>query len=141
MALALTYAIVRDAFEKVFSDDALFGCIFGSVLDERFREDSDIDLAVWMRDRTAVDRMSRLCEDLADQLDRDIDLINLHTCDPVIAMQVIRNGRLAFADQADEYHQFVARKISEYIDFKYSRKPAEDHLVDLRIVGTRGTKP
>ena len=77
MALALTYAIVRDAFEKVFSDDALFGCIFGSVLDERFREDSDIDLAVWMRDRTAVDRMSRLCEDLADQLDRDIDLINL----------------------------------------------------------------
>jgi gamma-glutamyltranspeptidase len=50
-------------------------------------------------------------------------------------------GRLAFADQSDDYHQFVARKISEYIDFKYSRKPAEDHLVDRRIVGTRGTKP
>lgn len=134
--MKLEYEAAKDAFEKVFAGDALFGCIFGSILEERFGEDSDLDVAVWMRDGVTDDRVRELERQLSDEIERDIDLINLRTCDPIIAMQVIQNGRLAFARERDDYHQFVARKISEYIDFKHSRQPAEDQLVDHRIVGT-----
>ena len=135
--MKLTLEDVKKSFAEIYGGEALFGCVFGSVLEPRFNDDSDIDLAVHYKGPVSFEQQMRLNRLLSDELDRDIDVIDLGTADPIIIMQIIRNGQLVFADEPDQYHQFVARKISEYIDFKRSRELVESTLVDHRIIGGR----
>ena len=128
---------IRKKFSEIFGADALFGCLFGSVLEARFNDESNIDIAVYFCDGVDASQISLLREKLADALDRDVDCIDLRSADPIITMQVIQNGQLAFPQEADLYHQFVARKISEYIDFKKSRELVEKNLVGKRIIGVK----
>jgi predicted nucleotidyltransferase len=134
--LKLTLEQVKKSFAEVYGEQALFGCVFGSILEPRFNDDSDIDLAVHYKGAMSFEQQMRLKRLLSDELDRDVDVIDLGTADPIITMQIIRNGQLVFAEDPDQYHQFVARKISEYIDFKRSRELVEAKLVDHRIIGS-----
>jgi len=134
----ITLDQVTKAFAEAYREDAVFGCIFGSILEPRFNDESDIDLAVYFRTAVSFEKQIKLSGALADQLDRDIDVIDLRVADPIITMQIIQNGRLVFADEPDQYHQFVSRKISEYIDFKKNRELVETTLVDHRIIGGGG---
>ena len=132
---------MNDAYTKIvekvltiFEPFSEFICIFGSILEPRFNEKSDVDLAIMPLKHADASKIFRLKMDLEELISRDVDCIDLQTADPIISMQVIQNGKLIYSITPSAYHQFVARKISEYIDFKFSREIVEKNLVSERII-------
>jgi uncharacterized protein len=136
----MTFDEAARAFTEVYAPHARFGLLFGSILEERFNSQSDVDLAILFPRDLNLKQEIMLRQQLEEKLQRDIDVIDLRTADPIITWQVLQNGRLIFSTEIDEFHQFKARKISEYLDFKRSRAIVETHLVDIPIIGKRDEK-
>jgi predicted nucleotidyltransferase len=65
---------------------------FGSQAKGTARPDSDIDLAVLARDPIPGLRRFELAQELATQLHRDVDLVDLRTTSTVMRMQIISTG-------------------------------------------------
>ena len=68
--------------------------LFGSSSSGHATPSSDIDLAVLARE--AVDPLVRFhgAQDVAQAVGRDVDLIDLRSASPVMAMQVLASGRV-----------------------------------------------
>ncbi|MDF0676833.1 MAG: nucleotidyltransferase domain-containing protein [Nitrospira sp.] len=65
---------------------------FGSQAKGRARPESDVDLAVLARDPIPALRRFELAQELATQLHRDVDLVDLRSASTVMRMQVISTG-------------------------------------------------
>src|SRR5262245_25966253 len=75
--------------------------VFGSVAAGRARRDSDIDIAVLLRDAMPQSRMFQcrlnLIADLGAKLHRsDIDVVILNEASPLLAHRVLSRGKLVF---------------------------------------------
>lgn len=90
---------LRDFFARTEVADAAY--IFGSVASGRDGERSDVDVAVIFRAQTLsreerVWRRVDLAEQLAELLVRPVDIVDLETCSPVVAHQVLSRGQIIF---------------------------------------------
>ncbi|MBH0196947.1 MAG: hypothetical protein HP494_15485 [Nitrospira sp.] len=65
---------------------------FGSQAKGTARPASDIDLAILSREPVPNLRRFELAQELATQLHRDVDLVDLHTASAVMKMQVLSTG-------------------------------------------------
>jgi predicted nucleotidyltransferase len=108
---------------------AQFAILFGSVVTDRFNDRSDIDCAVFFDHKLSFEEMSRITGELEDLVGREVDLICLNQADIIITMQALANGKVIFVHDVSFYHLYKAQKITEYIDFKISRKIIEDALL------------
>ncbi len=107
-----------------------FAMIFGSFFSKRFNQESDIDIACYFRRRMSLTKKLLITSRLEKKIGHPVDLIVLNGADIIITMQVIEFGKFVINHKPDLFYQFKAQKISEYIDFKMSRKIIEDHLID-----------
>ena len=125
---------IVNRLKKLFDDKVEFAFIFGSIATGRFYEHSDIDAAVYLKEMP-VDTEARLnfISSISKEFNRKIDLIILNDCDIVIAMQVLANGILIINNNPHLFIRFKARKLSEYPDFKISRRIVEERLLNGRI--------
>ena len=99
--------------------------LFGSHADGRATAVSDIDLAVlFTRRPTAAERLE-LQADLAQQLAKPVDLIDLDAASPVLAMQVLRHGRLLLDRNPRRRIAFTSTLPSRYEDVRRLRAPIE----------------
>jgi hypothetical protein len=62
-------------------------------------------------------------------LGRPVDLIDLETVSPVLAIQVVRHGRLVREHDASHSVRFVATLPGRYEDVMLMRRPAEKLLL------------
>ncbi|MBD3347061.1 MAG: hypothetical protein GF401_18560 [Chitinivibrionales bacterium] len=118
----------------VLEDRVEFALLFGSVLTENFADESDIDCAAYFKEppKSFSDR-AQLIIDLEDALQKKFDMIFLNSSDIIITMQVLANGELVINNDPGKFVVYKAQKISEYIDFKKSRKIIEDSMLRGRI--------
>jgi predicted nucleotidyltransferase len=116
---------------SVLKDKADFAYFYGSVAKGHFRADSDIDIAVYLKKRNPAfkDRLELITE-LGSHIDRQVDLVLLNQCDPVIAMQVLGNGRLILNENNTLRVQYILKQLSLYADLRISRKIIEEHLLN-----------
>lgn len=110
----------------------LFAYLLGSACTPRFREDSDIDLAVFWEAAPAPESKFALANELAERLGRDVDLIQLNEADPIIGRQVLETGRLLFCHEADMHFRWKLRQLSIYPDFKATRSVVEKNILKRR---------
>ena len=115
---------------QVLKDKAHFAYCYGSLVTGRLRRESDIDIAVYLKKRNPAfkDRLDLITE-LGSHIDRRVDLVLLNQCDPVIAMQVLGNGRLILNENNTLRVQYILKQLSLYADLKMSRKMIEEHLL------------
>jgi hypothetical protein len=66
--------------------------------------------------------------DLAEILQRDVDLVDLDQASPILGMQVLRHGNLLADRNPRRRHAFFSRTISMYEDVKIVRREAERAL-------------
>lgn len=87
---------------------------FGSQTKGHARPDSDVDLALLARQPIPPLRRFELAQELATQLHRDVDLLDLRTASTVMRMQVISTGEcLASPDEAAR-REFEMYTYSDY---------------------------
>jgi predicted nucleotidyltransferase len=102
--------------------------IFGSVLTDRFRENSDVDFALYYKPGTKMDwtAFGKLAWDLEDILGHRPDLGRLDSRNLIYAMQAFQTGRLLYAADEEAAMAFVSRLQSLYLDLKKDRKVVEE---------------
>ena len=129
-----TATAILERFGEALKTKVRFALAFGSILGPCFDSDSDVDLAVLPMNYTkGQGEILNLRHSLSGLTDRDLDLIDLGTADPIIVMQVLANGRLLCAADSVEFYLFKSHKLSEYFDFKRARHVAEEAILRRRI--------
>ncbi len=89
--------------------------VFGSRASGAARPDSDLDLGVLCQPELGLDRLV-LEEQLARALDVEVDLVDMASCDPVLAWEVITSGQLV--------HQHDERAVEHFV--RMARFRADD---------------
>jgi predicted nucleotidyltransferase len=123
---------IRDNLVNLLKNKVDFALLYGSILSDRFNAESDIDIAIFLKTypkdiRDILDIRSSISKHFS----REVDAIFLNSSDLIITMQVLANGELFITNDLKKFILYKARKISEYIDFKMSRRIIEDNLLNL----------
>ncbi len=87
---------------------------FGSQVKGEARQDSDVDLAILARAPTPNLRRFELAQDLAVQLHRDVDLVDLRTASTVMRMQVLSTGTCLMSFDEAARREFEMYAYSDY---------------------------
>lgn len=95
---------------------------FGSQAKGEARPDSDVDLAVLARAPIPNLRRFELAQDLAIQLHRDVDLIDLRSASTVMRMQVISTGTCLDAPDEPARREFEMYAYSDYARLNEERR-------------------
>lgn len=107
--------------------------LFGSRATGRGGAASDHDLAVLVAgDQPDWATVRRLQLDLEEILGSDVDLVVLDDASPIIAMQVLREGRLLACRDAQALENLTVRMLTDYADLKIQRAPIERRLLQAR---------
>lgn len=116
-----------DLIEQRVAPDAIL--LYGSLAADRLGAESDVDVGLLLgRRRIDPFELARLRTDVEALLGRDVDLVNLDTASPILAMEVLRLHRVARARRGDAIEDLVARTLTAYFDLKRVRKPIEDAI-------------
>jgi predicted nucleotidyltransferase len=119
--------------EQRFGLEALL--LFGSEARGESRADSDVDLAALFRSPPDVVALLEASADVERLLGRSVDLVGLGAASPILAMQVLRDGRCVFGSRSRALAEFSAVLPSRYEDLKRVRAKAEAALVDRMTRG------
>lgn len=88
--------------------------IFGSAAKKRLRKDSDIDIA-FLSDKYFDDyEVFMVSQELADVLNRDVDLIDLNKATTVFKAQIIGSGRVIYSKDDRRVNEYKIRVMKEY---------------------------
>ena len=106
---------------------------FGSQAKGTARPDSDMDLAVLTRESVPNLRRFELAQELAIQLHRDVDLVDLRGASTVMRMQVISTGECLFKTSDRLQGEFEDLTYSTYARLNEERR---EILNDVRTRGS-----
>jgi uncharacterized protein len=107
--------------------------LFGSQARGRAGEASDYDLAVLLdRPFPTAERIREVQSELESQLGKDVDLVVLDTASPIVAMLVLREGRLLDCRDRERLETFIVQALNDYADLKATRAPIERRLLETR---------
>jgi predicted nucleotidyltransferase len=126
--------LIKKIAECVNIECIEFVIVFGSILNEKFNHESDIDVAVMFKsDSDFQEKRDELVLKFYKLSNHDVDLIVLNNTDIIITMQALANGQLIFYRDIHEFNIFKSQKLSEYADFKLSRKLLESNFLKHKI--------
>lgn len=114
-----------------------FAYVFGSVAAGTARASSDLDVTVFLSPGAADSISDQLIEKLEGVCGRTIDLVDLSSAPPLLAHEIVKNGRLITTRDEDERIDFVTRSIARYLDTAHLRKVQHDYLRE-RVEARRG---
>ncbi|KFZ42641.1 nucleotidyltransferase domain-containing protein [Anoxybacillus flavithermus] len=124
--------IIVETLKNAVSPSVIY--LFGSVAAGHIRYDSDIDIA-FLSDERSLDHYERfmLAQQLAEQLQRDVDLIDLKQASTVFQAQIVSSGKVIYC--ADE------QKRAEYerLVLKMYAKLNEERAEILRNIAESGS--
>lgn len=120
----------NDLLERVrpLLGSARFAFVFGSWGTPAFREESDLDLAIDLGHVLSFRERVDLVGALGEATGRAVDLVDLRSADPIIAMQVLRTGRAFLVTDGKALAVFRMTAPSRYFDWKLSRRPVEEAM-------------
>ena len=120
---------ISQTLTRILIQDAEFAFLMGSAETERFHAESDIDVAVFWK--TSCDELKKqeYRRTLEENFNRDVDLISLNKIDVVFARQVLETGRMLFTNSDGFLLNWKMEQMSDYPDFKASRKIIEDNIL------------
>lgn len=96
--------------------------LFGSSVQGRMRIDSDIDLAFLSDQNTDPYQLFVLAQDLAGELGREVDLVDLSKASTVFIAQVIGNKEILYCQDHTRKDYFELRALKEYALLNEERK-------------------
>lgn len=104
--------------------------VFGSQATGTARADSDLDLAALFRRRTSPLELIDLSGELAAQIGRSVDLVDLDRAGPPLARQVLQNGALVLDRDVRRRIAFTSALPGRYQDVAMMRAPIERAMLE-----------
>ncbi|ODP28987.1 hypothetical protein PTI45_01496 [Paenibacillus nuruki] len=106
--------------------------IFGSVAKGTARAESDIDIAYLSQVRRSTYQRFRIGQQLADQLDRDVDLIDFEEASTVFQVQIASTGIVLYEEKPMIRQLSYIQAFREYVQLNDKRQPILDHFMKKR---------
>jgi len=97
--------------------------LFGSAAIGREISESDVDVAVWFKNKYSMKDVNRLQDEIEDLLHRNLDLIVLNQARPTIAWAAMRGKPLIIRD----YRLFF----SKLVEISVEAEDIQDFVIDL----------
>ena len=107
---------------------------FGSQAKGTARPDSDVDLAVLTHNPIPAMRRFELAQELAIQLHRDVDLVDLRSASTVMRMQVISTGTCLDAPDESARREFEMYVYSDYARLNEERRDILKRIAESGVV-------
>lgn len=126
------HALIEHIRKSVPSLIALYR--FGSQAKGLARPESDLDLAVLACDPIPAMRRFELAQELAIQLHRDVDLVDLYTASTVMRMQVISTGKCLDAPNEPTRREFEMYAYSDYARLNEERREIVKGITERGVV-------
>ena len=114
------HALIEHIIKSVPDLIALYR--FGSQAKGTARRDSDVDLAVLAHDPIPNLRRFELAQELALQLHRDVDLVDLRNASTVMRMQVLSTGTCLDTQDESARREFEMYAYSDYARLNEERR-------------------
>jgi uncharacterized protein len=109
--------------------------LYGSASRGELRAGSDVDLAMLVRRHPTADELYEARSEAAELIGRDVDLVDLDRASPILAMQVLRHGRLLVDRDPARRWRFEAAVPGRYEDLMIMRRPMEKELIQRVLHG------
>ncbi len=113
--------VIVERLRRAF-DDLVAVYRFGSTVQGTATPTSDADIAVLTRERVASERRFDVQEALATEIGRDVDLVDLASASPVMAMQVITGGEVLYDGDSDARGRFEDHTFGVYARLNEERR-------------------
>ena len=123
-----------EVLDERFGLDALW--LFGSEAAGSAVAESDVDLAALFGRSPAALELVETQQEIGALLGRDVDLVDLDRASPILAMQVLRHGKLLLDKNPRRRTDFVAHAPGRYEDVVITRREIEQALLQ-RVRGGR----
>ncbi len=99
-------------------ENIIFAYIFGSYVQGKIREDSDIDIAIYLEENMDAETYLEIKMDLTKVCKREIDLIILNNATPLLKYEIYKNNILLFSRDKAIETSYKVRTLFEYNDIK-----------------------
>lgn len=109
--------------------DLLLAMVFGSAVGGNQRPDSDIDVAVYARNKLDSRKRQQLSDDIAVATDRTVDLIDLRNADGALLRRILHTGEVVFSKSPDTLGMLFERLLDWQEDFE----PQINQLLTTRL--------
>ena len=119
--------VIVERLRRVF-DDLVAVYRFGSTAHGTATGASDADIGVLTRTRIAPERRFDVQEALAAEIGRDVDLVDLTSSSPVMAIQVVTRGDLIYDGDSDARGRFEDLTFGAYARLNEERRGILERL-------------
>lgn len=96
--------------------------LFGTFGTEHETTSSDLDLAILSNNKLDQICVWNLAQDIAIELNQDVDLIDLHLASTVFRFQILSSGTVIYCSDEKIFGEFDTTAFSMYFDFQEIRK-------------------
>jgi len=97
----------------------LFALVFGSAASGKFKKDSDIDIAIYVKEDLEPSEYLKLVTNLCDLVKREVHLIVLNKASPLLRHQVMKEKKILFIKDFDIYANFREKTMTDYDEYLY----------------------
>lgn len=103
--------------------------IFGSFARGTQNKESDVDIAIKLSREITKQELYDISNKLADELKRDIDLVNLDTIEnDGFKYEILINGEVIYCKDSYKFDLYKLDAYREYLDLNESRKDIIDEM-------------
>lgn len=113
--------------------EVLLAFVFGSFLEERLTEESDVDVAILFKDNPDFSLLTEIMDGISKITRLQTDIVVLNNASPIIKMQVLKRGQVIKKINDSVYNEFFLRTVKEYDDLKMVRKEQEENILKGRL--------
>ncbi|MDK2372386.1 MAG: nucleotidyltransferase domain-containing protein [Candidatus Korarchaeota archaeon] len=99
-------------------DNVIYAILFGSVVEGRMREDSDMDVAIKFFIRPEPLELGRLSSLMESAVGRPVHIVDVDTAPPPLRYEIFRTGITILVRDETLMAEDKARAIMEYLDSK-----------------------
>lgn len=102
-------------------EDIIFAYLFGSYAKGRPHKNSDIDVAVYLKEPVNIFNRKIELIDLISEITKknDVDLVILNQAKPFVVYSILKTGKLLFSKDEELRINFEGKNIKEYLDLTY----------------------
>lgn len=99
-------------------EEVILAFLFGSVATKKQRNDSDIDIAIWLKDSDDINAVDRIWFDLESMFNKPVELLRLNYASPTVCWSALKGIPLEIKDYR-LYFKLVINISSEAEDIQY----------------------
>ncbi|MBN2341815.1 MAG: nucleotidyltransferase domain-containing protein [Deltaproteobacteria bacterium] len=132
----MTESSLEQCIQEYFStsEDVLLVALYGSHATGTATQQSDIDIALYLRNPMTTDRKMEIISELGPLCQAELDVLDLHQASALLFRQVFTKGKILINKSSVAYEKLLTRLVYDEADFlplvRRTLKERADRFID-----------